>query len=84
MRALPSASEAAGALVPLRAVRLLHFESVRDAFGGFDTATRAREFGDVASRVLGAWCCKEGGKTLQGALPRRAHALASGAPLPAT
>ncbi|KAL1515316.1 hypothetical protein AB1Y20_001947 [Prymnesium parvum] len=66
LRALPSESEARAALLPLHRVRLLHFASVRDAFGGFDAAAAAAAFASRVGRVLGAWCCKEGGKSLEG------------------
>ena len=53
----PRASEAAAALGSLRHVRVLHFEGVRDAFGGFDSAADAAAFASRAAPLLGEWCC---------------------------
>ena len=41
----------------LRHVRVLHFEGVRDAFGGFDSAADAAAFASRAAPLLGEWCC---------------------------
>ena len=58
LRTSPRASEAAAALAPLRHVRLLHLESVRDAFGSFDSVREAAAFAARVGPVLGEWCCQ--------------------------
>lgn len=62
LRAEASSGEAAAALGPLSSVRLIHFEDVRRAFGGFDSAAAAAEFGRRASALLGGWCCHMDGR----------------------
>ena len=68
----PRASEAAAALGSLRHVRVLHFEGVRDAFGGFDSAADAAAL-RAARRRSSASGAASSATASRGRAPRRSH-----------